>query len=89
MEEHLQTLEHAQNTAVELAIQFGPKLLVALLILLAGVYVGRWIGRVTDKMLARLGLDETVRLLLVRIVRMLVLGMFPGGLLSVCSLAIG
>lgn len=76
MEEHLQTLEHAQNTAVELAIQFGPKLLVALLILLAGVYVGRWIGRVTDKMLARLGLDETVRLLLVRIVRMLVLGMF-------------
>lgn len=76
MEEHLQTLEHAQNTAVELAIQFGPKLLVALLILLAGVYVGRWIGRVTDKMLARLGLDETVRLLLVRIVRMLVFGMF-------------
>ncbi|MFZ0107509.1 MAG: mechanosensitive ion channel family protein, partial [Thiobacillus sp.] len=69
MEEHLQTLEHAQNTAVELAIQFGPKLLVALLILLAGFYVGRWIGRATDKMLARLGLDETVRLLLVRIVR--------------------
>jgi len=76
MEEHLQTLEHAQNTAVELAIQFGPKLLVALLILVAGVYVGRWLGRATDKMLIRLGLDETVRLLLVRIVRMLVLGLF-------------
>ncbi|MCU0809673.1 MAG: mechanosensitive ion channel family protein [Thiobacillaceae bacterium] len=76
MEEHLQTLEHAQNTAVELAIQFGPKLLVALLILVAGFYVGRWIGRATDKTLARLRLDETVRVLLVRVVRLMVLGLF-------------
>mgnify|MGYP001094132215 CR=1 FL=1 len=76
MEEHLQTLEHAQNTAVDLAIQFGPKLLVALLILAAGFYVGRWLGRASDTMLVRLGLDETVRLLLVRVVRLLVLGLF-------------
>lgn len=76
MDEQLQTLEHAQRTAIDLAIQFGPKLLVALLILAAGYYAGRWVGRLSDSMLEKLGLDETLRLLLVRIVRILVLGLF-------------
>jgi small conductance mechanosensitive channel len=76
MNENLQTLAHAQQTAVDLAIQFGPRLLVALLILAAGYYAGRWIGRLADSMLVKLGLDETLRLLLVRIVRLLVLGLF-------------
>ncbi len=62
MNENLQTLPHAQQTAVDLAIQSGPRLLVALLILAAGYYVGRWIGRLADSMLAKLGLDETLRL---------------------------
>jgi small conductance mechanosensitive channel len=76
MNERLQTLEHAQQTAIDLAIRFGPKLIVALLILAAGYYVGRWIGRLSDAMLGKLGLDATLRLLLVRIVRILVLGLF-------------
>lgn len=76
MDEQLQTLEHAQRTAIDLAIQFGPKLVVALLILVAGYFVGRWVGRVADSMLVKLGLDETLRQLLVRIVRVLVLGLF-------------
>jgi small conductance mechanosensitive channel len=76
MDEPLQVLEHAQKTAVELAIQFGPKVLVALLILVAGYYIGRWMGRLADSMLTRLGLDEPLRQLLVRIVRILVLGLF-------------
>lgn len=76
MDEQLQTLEHAQQTAIDLAIQFGPKLVVALLILAAGYYVGRWVGRLADSMLAKLGLDEPLRLLLVRIVRVLVLVLF-------------
>jgi len=76
MDEHLQTLEHAQQTAIDLAIQFGPKLVVALLILAAGYYVGRWIGRLADSMLAKLGLEAPLRVLLVRIVRLLVLALF-------------
>jgi small conductance mechanosensitive channel len=76
MNEQLQTLEHAQQTAIDLAIQFGPKLVVALLIMAAGFYVGRWVGRMTDSMLVKLGLDETLRQLLIRIVRILVLGLF-------------
>lgn len=73
MDEHLQTLEHAQQTAIDLAIQFGPKLVVALLILVAGFYVGRWVGKLT---LARLGLAASVCQLLVRVVRTLVMGLF-------------
>jgi small conductance mechanosensitive channel len=76
MNENLQTLQHAQETAIDLALRFGPKLVVALLILAAGHFVGRWLGRMADAMLARLGLDETLRLLLVRMVRGLVLALF-------------
>lgn len=76
MNENLQTLQHAQETAIDLALRFGPKVVVALLILAAGYFVGRWAGRMVDTMLARLGLDETLRLLLVRMLRVLVLGLF-------------
>lgn len=76
MNEQLQTLEHAQQTAIDLAIQFGPKLLVALLIMAAGFYVGRWVGRLANPMLEKVGLDETLRQLLIRILRILVLGLF-------------
>jgi small conductance mechanosensitive channel len=76
MDDHLQSLEHAQNTAIDLALQFGPKVVVALLIMATGFYVGRWIGRATDPMLVKLGLDETLRQLLIRMLRILVLGLF-------------
>lgn len=76
MDDHLQTLEHAQKTAIDLALQFGPKLLVALLILVAGFYVGRWVGTLTQSMLDKLGLPEALIQLLVRIVRALMMGLF-------------
>ena len=76
MDEQFQTLEHAQQTAVGLAIQFGPQLLVALLILAAGFYVGSWIGKLAGAMLARLGLSPSLRRLLVRTVRAMVMGLF-------------
>jgi small conductance mechanosensitive channel len=59
-----------------LAIRFGPKVLAALLILVVGFFVGRWVGRALDSMLKKLHLEAPIRLLLVRIVRVLVLGLF-------------
>ncbi len=76
MEEQLNTLQHAQQTAIDLAIQFGPKLLVAMLIMVAGFYVGRWAGRLADSMLVKVGLEGSLRQLLIRILRILVLGLF-------------
>ena len=61
MNEQLQTLEHARQTVIDLAIQFGPKLVVVLLILAAGYYVGRLLGRLADSMLAQRRLDKTLR----------------------------
>ena len=40
MNEQLETFEHAKRTAVDLAIQFGPKILAAALIVLAPLYRG-------------------------------------------------
>ena len=36
MNENLKALEHVQRTAIDLGMQFGPKLVVALLIVAAG-----------------------------------------------------
>jgi len=76
MTEPLSALDQAKSTLIDLGIKFGPRLVVALLILVAGFYVGRWVGGLVDRLLIRLNLDITVRQLLVRIVRLLVLGLF-------------
>jgi small conductance mechanosensitive channel len=76
MSPELDTLEHAKGTLIDLAIRFGPKLLVALLIMTAGFVVGGWIARVTSRGLLRLELEPPVRQLLSRLARVLVLGLF-------------
>lgn len=76
MDTQLETIAQAKSKLIDLAFQFGPKLLAAVLILVVGVMVGRWAGGMLDRMLARMDLDVTIRLLLVRIVRVVVLGLF-------------
>jgi small conductance mechanosensitive channel len=76
MDSELKTLSHAQATLTDMALRFGPKLLVAVLILAVGLVVGRWVARATERSLHRLALEPPVRLLLVRLVRVLVLGLF-------------
>ena len=41
MPNQLAVIEQAQSTLVDLAIKFGPKVVVAILILTAGYYAGR------------------------------------------------
>ncbi len=76
IKQQLAALDQAQSKLIDLGIEFGPRLLVAILILVAGYYVGRWVGRMLDKMLGHLKIDITARQLLVRIARLLVLGLF-------------
>jgi len=84
--ENIKALDQIQTTAIDLAFTFGPKLVVACLILLAGYYVGRWMGRITEGMLLKMELDVTLRILLVRIVRLLMLGLF--GVLALQNLGV-
>jgi len=72
----LDSLEQAKATLVDLAIRFGPKLVVAALIMIAGAIVARWTAGATARALHRLELEPPVRLLLTRLARVLVLGMF-------------
>lgn len=84
--ENIKALDQIQTAAIDLAFTFGPKLVVACLILLVGYYVGSWMGRVTQGMLLKMELDVTLSILLVRIVRLLVLGLF--GVLALQNLGV-
>ena len=42
MLDQLSSLDQAKNTLIDLAIRFGPKALAAIVILVAGFYVGGW-----------------------------------------------
>ncbi|HQB39809.1 MAG TPA: mechanosensitive ion channel family protein [Deltaproteobacteria bacterium] len=73
---HLASINQAQGKLIDLGIEFGPRLLAATLIMVIGHYVGRWIGRMLDKLLKRLDLDITIRQLLLRMTRGLILMLF-------------
>ena len=76
MDNSLQSLDQVKASVLDMAIRFGPKLMVAIVILVAGYMVGRWVGRILERLLMRLKLEAPVRSLLVRIARVLVLGLF-------------
>jgi small conductance mechanosensitive channel len=65
--DQIQTISSVKDTLLDLAIRFGPKLLVAILILVAGAIASRWVSRWLLRMLGRLELEAPVRLLLARV----------------------
>jgi small conductance mechanosensitive channel len=76
MNNQLDPLAHAKDTLVDLAIRFGPKLLVAILILTIGFFVAGWVARVIERGLRRLDLEPPVVQLLTRVARVLVILLF-------------
>jgi small conductance mechanosensitive channel len=76
MNSQLDPLAHAKDTLVDLAIRFGPKLLVAILIMTVGFVVAGWVARIVDRGLNRLDLEPPVRQLLTRVMRVVVVGLF-------------
>jgi len=76
MNEQVESLSHIKATVIDLALRFGPKVLVAIIILVVGVFVGRWIGKAMARGLRKFDLEIPVRDLLVRVVNILVMGLF-------------
>jgi len=76
LKEQIAGLAENQDRIFNLVIEVAPRLIAAALILAAGYYLGRWAGRILDKLLTRLELDLTIRQLLVRTSRILVLILF-------------
>jgi small conductance mechanosensitive channel len=65
--EQIATISSVKSTLIDLAIRFGPKLLVAILILIAGAMISRWVSRWLLRMLGRLDLEIPIRQLLARV----------------------
>lgn len=61
------SIDQIKSTVLDLAIRFGPKVLVAILILIAGLAVSRWVARWLARGLSRIELEPPVRSLLARI----------------------
>lgn len=72
----LATIEHAKQKIVDLSAQFAPKLIAAILILMAGVFVSRWVVNLFQKWLAKIELEPPVRELLLRMVRLIIFLLF-------------
>ncbi|HUR56299.1 MAG TPA: mechanosensitive ion channel family protein [Opitutaceae bacterium] len=76
METKLESLEQARRTLVDLAVKFGPRVVAAILILIAGFLVARWVGRMLQRWLHGVELEPPIRMLFLRGARVLVLGLF-------------
>jgi small conductance mechanosensitive channel len=76
MDSQLQSLDQVKATILDMAIKFGPKLVIAIIILVAGYIVGRWAGGILNRLLVRFKLEPPVRALLVRGMQILVFGLF-------------
>lgn len=76
MNNQLQTLDQVKAAIIDMAVRFGPKLLVAIVILVAGYLAARWAGRMLDRLLLRFNFEQPVRSLLVRTGEVLVVGLF-------------
>jgi small conductance mechanosensitive channel len=72
----IKTIDHIKTEVIDLSIRFGPKILVAVLILVAGSIVGGWLARMSERGLTRLEMEPPVRQLLVRLLRVVVFLLF-------------
>ena len=86
MDEQLRFFDQLTAAAVDATIRFGPKLLVAALIVVAGYYAGRWVARFLGRALKKFRLEPPVRSLLERITHLLVLGLF--GIMALQNLGV-
>ena len=67
MNDQVATIGHAKDTLVDLGIRFGPRLLTAVLILVAGAVVSGWVSRWVTQFLGYRELEPPVRSLLARV----------------------
>ncbi len=76
MGDQFQSLDQVKASAIDMVIKFGPKLVVAIVILVAGYTVARWVGAMLERLLVRFKLEAPIRSLLVRVAQLVVIGLF-------------
>jgi len=76
MTNQLQSFDQIKNTVIDLSIRFGPKIFVAVGIMVIGFFVARWVGGAAQRYLEKLHMEPPVRTLLLRFIRLLILALF-------------
>jgi len=76
MDEQLQSLEQAKTKLVEMGTQYAPKLFTAILILLAGYFIARWLLGLLRRRLEKTEMEPPVRSLILQVAAVLLMGMF-------------
>jgi small conductance mechanosensitive channel len=76
MDPNLAALDQVRITTIDLAMKFGPKLLVAIIIMVAGYLAARWAAGVVGSSLRRFDFEPPVRQLMLSFTRALVLILF-------------
>lgn len=70
-----ETIKSAEDLLVRFFVEYGFRILGAGLIVLAGLLIARWVGRLLARQLAKLSLEMPTQVLLGRLVRLLILGL--------------
>lgn len=76
MTNQLDLILQAKTKLVEMSADFAPMLIKAVLILLVGFFITRWLIRILRRWLGRLDLEPPVRQLLLRVAWLIVMGAF-------------
>jgi len=76
VDEPVETLQQTTSLLTRIAVEYGPRLLAAALVLLAGWFVTNWVARTASGGLDRLSLETPVKQLLLRVLRLLVFALF-------------
>jgi small conductance mechanosensitive channel len=71
-----ETIQTLIDKLINMAVEFGPKLFTATVILVIGFFAGRWLGGVLNGWLNKLEMEPPLRMLLVRFARIVVLAVF-------------
>jgi small conductance mechanosensitive channel len=68
------TVEKVKSKVIDFAFDNGPKILTAILIVIVGVIVARWLDRILLRALDKKGMEPPVKMLISRLVKLLVFG---------------
>jgi small conductance mechanosensitive channel len=70
------SLEALKTNVLEMSADFAPKLFTALVILVVGFFITRWVIKIVARWLGKIELEPPVRDLLLRVIWIVVMGLF-------------
>jgi small conductance mechanosensitive channel len=86
MDPNFAALDQVTSTAIDFGMRFGPKLLVAIIIMAAGYFAARWTAGVVGRSLRKFEFEPPVRQLMLNVTQALVMVLF--GIMALQNLGV-